>query len=248
MGDIVGGLTSPEDGTVSGVMHEHGAVTGGWLRPAVFGAMDGLVSNLALIAGIVGGTSGDHTNAVVLAGLAGLAAGALSMAAGEYTSVASQAEHIRAEIEVERKEIAERPQTEQAELARMYVDRGISAALADQLAAEIHADPERALQVHVREEMGVDPANLPSPVVAGGSSFVAFAIGAAIPVMPYALGRDSLLVALVVSLTALFMCGAVVSRVTNRSWWFGGLRQLTLGAVAAGLTYVIGDLIGIAVI
>lgn len=242
------GLTSPDDGTaVTGVMHEHGDVTGGWLRPAVFGAMDGLVSNLALIAGVVGGTSGDHSNEVVLAGLAGLAAGALSMAAGEYTSVASQSEHIRAEIEIERREIAERPRAEEAELAQLYVDRGITPALADQLAAEVHADPERALEVHAREEMGVDPDNLPSPVVAGASSFVAFAMGAALPVLPYALGRDSLAVTLAVSLVALFLCGAVVSRVTTRSWWYGGLRQLVLGAVAAGLTYLIGDLVGIAV-
>lgn len=242
------GLTSPGDGAAgTGVMHEHAFVTGGWLRPAVFGAMDGLVSNLALIAGIVGGTSGDHSNAVVLAGLAGLAAGALSMAAGEYTSVASQAEHIQAEIEIERKEIAGRPGAEEAELARMYVDRGISPALADQVAAEIHLDPDRALEVHVREEMGVDPANLPSPMVAGMSSFVSFAVGAAIPVLPFALGGDSLVISLVASLLALFLCGAVVSRLTTRSWWFGGLRQMLLGAVAAGLTYLIGDLVGIAV-
>lgn len=243
----MGSLTSPDDGTVTRVLHEHGDVTGGWLRPAVFGAMDGLVSNLALIAGIVGGTSGDQSNEVVLAGLAGLAAGAFSMAAGEYTSVSSQSEHIRAEIEIERKEIAERPQAEEAELAQLYVDRGITSALAAQLAAEIHLDPERALEVHAREEMGVDPDNLPSAVVAGASSFVAFAIGAAIPVLPYALGRDSLTTTLAVSLLALFLCGAVVSRVTTRTWWFGGLRQLALGAVAAGLTYLIGNLVGIAV-
>lgn len=243
----MGSLTSPDDGTVTRVLHEHGDVTGGWLRPGVFGAMDGLVSNLALIAGIVGGTSGDQSNEVVLAGLAGLAAGAFSMAAGEYTSVSSQSEHIRAEIEIERKEIAERPQAEEAELAQLYVDRGITSALAAQLAAEIHLDPERALEVHAREEMGVDPDNLPSAVVAGASSFVAFAIGAAIPVLPYALGRDSLTTTLAVSLLALFLCGAVVSRVTTRTWWFGGLRQLALGAVAAGLTYLIGNLVGIAV-
>jgi VIT1/CCC1 family predicted Fe2+/Mn2+ transporter len=229
------------------VMHEHGDVTGGWLRPAVFGAMDGLVSNFALIAGVVGGTSGGHSAAVVLAGLAGLAAGAFSMAAGEYTSVASQAEYTQAEIEVERREISLRPAAEEAELAQMYVDRGISPELAAAMAAQIHRDPELAVEVHTREELGVDPDNLPSPMVAAGSSFVSFAVGALLPVLPYLLGAHTILPALVVSLLALFGCGALVSRVTTRSWWYGGLRQLLLGGIAAGLTFLIGDLVGTAI-
>ena len=229
------------------VMHEHGDVTGGWLRPAVFGAMDGLVSNFALIAGVVGGTSGGHSSAVVLAGLAGLAAGAFSMAAGEYTSVASQAEYTRAEIEVERREISLRPAAEEAELAQMYVDRGISPELAAAMAAQIHLDPELAVEVHTREELGVDPDNLPSPMVAAGSSFVSFAVGALLPVLPYLLGAHTILPALVISLLALFGCGALVSRVTTRSWWYGGLRQLLLGGVAAGLTFLIGEVVGTAI-
>jgi vacuolar iron transporter family protein len=229
------------------VMHEHGDVTGGWLRPAVFGAMDGLVSNFALIAGVVGGTSGGHSSAVVLAGLAGLAAGAFSMAAGEYTSVASQAEYTQAEIEVERREISLRPAAEEAELAQMYVERGISPELAAAMAAQIHLDPELAVEVHTREELGVDPDNLPSPMVAAGSSFVSFAVGALLPVLPYLLGAHTMLPALVISLLALFGCGALVSRVTTRSWWYGGLRQLLLGGVAAALTFLIGDLVGTAI-
>ncbi len=224
--------------------HEHPNVTGGWLRPAVFGAMDGLVSNFALIAGVVGGTRGGSPDTVVLAGLAGLAAGAFSMAAGEYTSVASQAEYTAKEIAVERLEIEIRPKAEQAELAQMYVDRGIDRDLAEQVAAQVHADPELAVEVHAREELGVDPDNLPSPVVAAGSSFIAFALGAAIPVVPYLLGATVLLPALVVSLVALFACGAVVSAVTTRSWWYGGIRQMILGGLAAALTYFIGDLVG----
>ncbi len=224
--------------------HEHPDVTGGWLRPAVFGAMDGLVSNFALIAGVVGGTGGGSPDTVVLAGLAGLAAGAFSMAAGEYTSVASQAEYTAKEIEVERLEIEIRPGAEQAELAQMYVDRGIDRELADQVAAQVHADPDLAVKVHAREELGVDPDNLPSPVVAASSSFVAFAVGAALPVLPYLLGATQLWPALVVSLIALFACGAVVSAVTTRTWWYGGIRQMALGGVAAALTYVIGDLVG----
>jgi VIT1/CCC1 family predicted Fe2+/Mn2+ transporter len=243
-------MTEPgpvSDRGVEQVMHEHGDVTGGWLRPAVFGAMDGLVSNFALIAGVVGGTSGGHSSAVVLAGLAGLAAGAFSMAAGEYTSVASQAEYTQAEIEIERREIFERPAAEQAELAQMYVDRGIHADLAAAIAKQVHADPELAVEVHAREELGVDPGHLPSPVVAAGSSFVSFAVGALLPVLPYLLGAETILPALIVSLLALFGCGALVSRVTTRSWWYGGLRQLLLGGAAAALTYLIGDVVGTAI-
>lgn len=235
------------DGGLGGaetISHEHPDVTGGWLRPAVFGAMDGLVSNFALIAGVVGGTSGDHSRQVVLAGLAGLAAGAFSMAAGEYTSVASQAEFTAKEIEVERREILARPHAEQAELAQMYVNRGIDRELAEAIASQVHADPELAVEVHAREELGVDPGNLPSPVVAAVSSFVSFAVGAALPVLPYVLGADSLLPALVISLLALFACGAIVSSVTVRSWWFGGIRQMALGGLAALVTYAVGNLVG----
>ena len=224
--------------------HEHGDVTGGWLRPAVFGAMDGLVSNFALIAGVVGGTRGNDSNAVVLAGLAGLAAGAFSMAAGEYTSVASQAEYTRAEIEVERREIRLRPEAEEAELAQMYMDRGIEPKLAAAMAAQVHEDPETAVAVHSREEFGADLDHLPSPSVAAGSSFVSFAVGALLPLLPFLLGGTSLLPAMIVSLLALFGCGALVSRVTVRSWWYGGLRQLILGAAAAGLTYLVGNVVG----
>lgn len=229
------------------VGHEHPDVTSGWLRPAVFGAMDGLVSNFALIAGIVGGTRGDHSSQVVLAGLAGLAAGAFSMAAGEYTSVASQAEFTAKEIEVERREIHANSRAEQDELAQLYVERGIDPDLAAAVAEQVHSDPELAVAVHAREELGVDPDNLPSPGLAAFSSFVSFAIGALLPVLPYLLGATSLVPALVISLVALFACGAVVSSVTTRSWWYGGLRQLVLGGAAAGLTYLIGDLVGAAI-
>ena len=221
--------------------HSHRDVSGGWLRPAVFGAMDGLVSNLALIAGVTGG--GAAPAAVVLAGLAGLAAGAFSMAAGEYTSVASQSELGRAEIEVERREIAAHPVEEQEELAQLYVTRGVEPALARQVAAQLSRDPAQALAVHVREELGLDPADLPSPLTAATSSFLCFAAGAILPVLPYLFGATVLLPALVVSLIGLFGCGALVSRVTNRSWWFSGLRQLVLGAAAAGLTYAIGSMV-----
>jgi VIT1/CCC1 family predicted Fe2+/Mn2+ transporter len=223
--------------------HHHRDVSGGWLRPAVFGAMDGLVSNFALIAGMDGGTA-SGSRIVVLAGLAGLAAGSFSMAAGEYTSVASQRELALAEIELERREIADHAQAEEDELADAYRARGIDSDLADQVAGQVHADPERALEEHVRAELGIDPNDLPSPLLAAGSSFVSFGIGAVLPVIPYLLGAGTVIPALVVSLLALFACGVIVSRVTARSWWYSGLRQLVLGALAAGVTYAIGVAVG----
>ena len=227
------------------VNHEHPDVTGGWLRPAVFGAMDGLVSNFALIMGVVGGTS--DNDAVVLAGLAGLAAGAFSMAAGEYTSVASQSEFAMAQVDIERDEILNNEHAEEAELAVMFVEKGVDEEVAREVAAQIHRVPENAVRVHAREEFGVDVDDLASPMLAAVSSFFAFAIGALIPVVPYLLGIESPWTAITVSLVALFACGAIVTRITARSWWFGGIRQLLLGGAAAGLTYLVGDAVGSAI-
>ncbi|MBC7630998.1 VIT1/CCC1 transporter family protein [Aeromicrobium sp.] len=229
----------PDPGAID---HEHPDVTGGWLRPAVFGAMDGLVSNFALIMGVVGGSS--SSKPVVLAGLAGLAAGSFSMAAGEYTSVASQTEFALAQVEIERYEILHNGSAESAELAAMFIAKGVSEELAREMAEQIHRDPENAVRVHAREEFGVDPDDLASPLLAAGSSFVAFAIGALIPVLPYLFGIDSPWPAIVLSLIGLFACGAVVTRITASSWWFGGTRQLLLGGAAAGLTYLIGGAVG----
>ncbi|MFC9692740.1 VIT1/CCC1 transporter family protein [Kribbella sp. NPDC056951] len=223
--------------------HKHRDVNGGWLRPAVFGAMDGLVSNFALIAGMDGGTQ-SGSKFIVLAGLAGLAAGAFSMAAGEYTSVASQRELARAEIEVERLEIARHPIDEEIELAETYRAKGLDPDLAEKVAKQFHTDPDQALDEHVREELGIDRNDLPNPLVAAGSSFVCFALGAFIPLLPYLLGATNVVPALIMSLTALFAAGAVVSRVTSRSWWYSGLRQLILGGAAAALTYFVGSLVG----
>lgn len=225
--------------------HSHRDVTGGWLRPAVFGAMDGLVSNFALIAGVVGAAGAGR--GAVLAGFAGLVAGACSMAAGEYTSVKSQTELMRAEIAVERRELARNPEGEQAELAALYRARGLDAELADQVAAGLSANPEQALRVHVREELGVDPDDLPSPYVAAASSFCAFAAGALVPLVPFLFGASGMMVALILSVVALFVSGAAVARMTARPWWLGGLRQLTLGVAAAAITFALGHLLGVAV-
>ncbi|WP_067487710.1 VIT1/CCC1 transporter family protein [Actinomadura hibisca] len=227
-------------GPAAEIHHQHRDVTGGWLRPAVFGAMDGLVSNFALIAGIAGGQAPQRV--VLLAGLAGLAAGAFSMAAGEYISVASQSELAAAEIEVERLELARHPA---AELAGMFEARGVDPVTAAEVARQLSSDPDHALAVHAREELGVAPGELPSPLLAAGSSFASFAVGALLPVLPYLLGATSLWPAALLAGLGLFGAGALVARVTSRSWWFGGLRQLALGGAAAALTYGVGALIGV---
>jgi VIT1/CCC1 family predicted Fe2+/Mn2+ transporter len=215
------------------------------LRASVFGAMDGLVSNLALISGMAGGSAAAST--VALAGVAGLAAGAFSMAAGEYVSVKSQNELTEREVDVERAEITRRPEAELEEEAQTYVDRGVDPELATLVAEQISVDPERAVRVHAMLELGVDPGQLASPLVAAGSSFVSFAIGAFIPLLPYLLGATALWPALILASVGLFAAGALVSRVTARSWWFSGLRQLTFGLAAAALTYLVGQLVGVAV-
>ncbi|MEU4615088.1 VIT1/CCC1 transporter family protein [Streptomyces umbrinus] len=225
--------------------HTHRDVSGGWLRPAVFGAMDGLVSNLALMTGVAGGAVSHRT--IVITGLAGLAAGAFSMAAGEYTSVASQRELVEAELDVERRELRKHPKDEERELAELYQARGVEPDLAREVARQLSKDPEQALEIHAREELGIDPGDLPSPSVAAVSSFGSFALGALLPVLPYLLGATALWPALLLAFLGLFACGAIVARVTAKSWWYSGLRQLALGGAAAGVTYALGTLFGTAV-
>jgi len=224
------------------VEHDHPDVTGGWLRPAVFGAMDGLVSNFALIMGVTGGSS--DPKPVLLAGLAGLAAGAFSMAAGEYTSVASQSEYALAQVDVERDEIENNSHAEEAELASMFVDKGIDEQVSREMAAQVHTDLDNAVRVHAREELGVDVDDLPSPTLAAVSSFLSFAAGALIPLLPLLLGINASWPTIGLSLAALFGCGAIVTRITDRPWWFGGLRQLALGGLAALLTFAVGTAVG----
>ena len=225
--------------------HGHRDVTGGWMRPAVFGVTDGLVSNTALIAGAAGGGLGPSE--LVLIGFAGLAAGAFSMATGEYVSVASQAELTRAEIAIERAELARAPEAEEAELAGVFRSRGVDEATAKEVARQLSVDPEQAWRVHAREELGVDPDDLPSAWVAAGSSFAAFAVGALVPVLPYLFGLGSLLVALLAAAVALFGTGVLVSRFTDRTAVYTGGRQLLLGAAAAALTYGVGSVVGASV-
>nr|WP_269440772.1 VIT1/CCC1 transporter family protein [Micromonospora tarapacensis] len=213
------------------------------MRPAVFGAMDGLVTNIALIAGVGGGGVSPHN--IVLTGTAGLVAGAISMALGEYTSVRSANEQLAAEVAKERQELERHPEVEARELAEMWMARGLPEQLAVQVADAVRKDPEQALRVHVQEELGVNPDEQPDPWTAALSSFLCFSVGALVPLLPYLFGATSLALALAVGGLGLFVAGAVVSRFTNRRWWSGGLRQLLLGAAAAVATYLIGTLIGV---
>lgn len=203
--------------------------------------MDGLVSNTALIAG-VGATAGAHT--VVLSGFAGLAAGAFSMALGEYTSVQTANEQIESEVVVERRAFRKHPQAEKAELADALIQMGMSAETAKAATEEIHRDESRAINFHLVQEIGIDPSEKPSPLVAAVSSFVTFAIGALTPLLPYLLGFESLWLGLLCGGIGLMIAGGIATRFTTRPLWFASLRQLTLGAVAIAATYAVGLLVG----
>jgi VIT1/CCC1 family predicted Fe2+/Mn2+ transporter len=226
----------------AGWSHRHRDVSGGWLRPTVFGAVDGLVTNASLIAGLGGGGASAHM--VVLTGVAALVAGAFSMGTGEYVSVTNQNELVHAEVAVERRMLARFPAAEQAELADTFCGYGADPETAARMAAAVSRDPDTALRVHTREELGVDPDELPSAVVAGVSSLIAFSAGALVPLLPYLVGRATLAWTLGITAVALIVGGMVVGRLTGRSLLRSGLRQLALGGVAIGVTYAVGSLIG----
>jgi len=217
-------------------------VSGGKLRPIVFGAVDGLVTNGSLIAGV--GGSGLGRTALILTGLAGLVAGAVSMATGEYISVANQNELVAAEATVERDRLARFPDAEQAELTEVFLGYGVEPAAAAHVAEAINRDPDVALRFHLREELGVDPSALPSPLVAAVASLVSCALGGLIPLLPFLLGSRSLALALGIVAVALFLGGEAVGRITGRRPCTGGLRQLALGALAVAVAYSIGRIAG----
>ena len=220
----------------------------GTLRAVIFGVSDGLVSNLSLVMGVTGAAAG-NPSFILLAGIAGLLAGAFSMAAGEYISMQSQRELFEHQIALERAEMEAMPEEEEAELAASYRAKGFAPDEAARIAHRIFERPEMALDMLVREELGLDPDQLGSAWGAAGGSFVAFAIGAAVPVVPYLFGGGTavLAISLGVSLVALFAVGAAVSLLTGRSALFSGVRQLGIGLAAATATYLIGSLIGVSV-
>jgi VIT1/CCC1 family predicted Fe2+/Mn2+ transporter len=226
----------------AGWSHRHRDVSGGWLRPTVFGAVDGLVTNTSLIAGLGGGGVSAHT--VILTGVAALVAGAFSMGTGEYVSVTNQNELVHAEVATERTMHARFPAAEEAELTETFAGYGADLETAARMAAAVSRDPDTALRVHTREELGVDPFELPSALVAGFSSLIAFSAGALIPLLPYLAGLSRLGAALGVAAVALLTGGMVVGRLTGRPLLAAGLRQLALGALAVGVTFAVGSLIG----
>jgi vacuolar iron transporter family protein len=226
----------------AGWSHRHRDVSGGWLRPTVFGAVDGLVTNASLIAGLGGGGASEHT--VVLSGMAALVAGAFSMGTGEYISVTNQNELVHAEVNVERRMHARFPAAEQAELAETFRGYGADGETAARMAAAVSRDPDTALRVHTREELGVDPFELPSPLLAGISSLIAFSLGALIPLLPYLAGLPVLGATLGIAAVSLFGGGMAVGRLTGRPLLRSGLRQLALGGIAVAVTFAVGSLIG----
>ena len=225
--------------------HHHRDVQGGSARAAVFGVSDGLVSNVGLILGVAGA---DPAPSVVrLAGLAGLIAGAISMAAGEYNSMRVQSELLERELDLERLEIRRNPEFETAELAEVYESRGMGAGPAREMAEAVMQDPEVALETHAREELGIDPDALGQPLKASLSSFVTFSIGATIPLLPYLFGSGTaaLVAAVVLSVIAALAVGAALARFTGRPIGRSAARQLLFSAVPAAITYAIGSAVGV---
>jgi len=217
------------------------------VRPVVFGASDGLVSNLALIMGVGAASNDNHT--VLIAGVAGLLAGAFSMAVGEYISVRSQREVLDYQIRLQGTQLREDPASEAAILRDIYRSRGLSDAEADLIVKSVMADHETAVETFVREEIGLSEQTMGSPLAAAGSSFTAFSIGAIIPVVPYVLAAGTVAFwgSLLVSVAALFAVGAAVSTLTHRPPLLVGARQAGLGLAAAAVTYGIGSLLGASV-
>jgi VIT1/CCC1 family predicted Fe2+/Mn2+ transporter len=224
--------------------HHHRAIGTGGARAAVFGIMDGLVTNVALILGIAG--AHPEGSFVRLAGLAGLVAGAFSMAAGEYVSMRAQTELFERELALEHHEIQARPEGERRELVRIYESRGIEPDVARRLATEMMRTPELALETHAREELGINPGALGSPVQAAASSFVTFAFGALLPLIPWLgwSGTGAILASVAIGAVAAIGSGAALAVFTRRPWWKTALRQLSFAAVAAGATYGIGHAVG----
>ena len=240
-----------EPGQIASRERWHRSSRSGTLRAVIFGVSDGLVSNLALVMGVAGASVAIGAgNFVLLAGIAGLLAGAFSMAAGEYISMQSQRELFERQIALERAELEAMPEEEEAELAAVYQAKGFTQDEARTIARRMFSDPAHALDTLVREELGLDPDELGSPWGAAFGSFIAFAIGAAVPVAPYLFGAGfgAFITAAVASLTALFVVGAGVSLLTGRSLLFSGARQVGIGAAAAVVTYLVGSAIGVSVL
>ncbi|HJW22236.1 MAG TPA: VIT1/CCC1 transporter family protein [Candidatus Limnocylindrales bacterium] len=214
------------------------------LRPIVFGANDGLVSNLALVMGVAGANA--EPGIIVLAGIAGLLAGAFSMGVGEYISVQSQRELLDFQVAFQRKQLREAPEQERAILKRLYTERGFTAERADEFTDAVFADEDHAVRLLIFEEVGLDARSIGSPLAAGGSSFVAFTAGALIPLVPFLLasGTSAFWGSIGLSLIALAVLGYGIATLTRRPILFAAIRQMALGGAAAAVTYAVGRLLG----
>jgi VIT1/CCC1 family predicted Fe2+/Mn2+ transporter len=219
----------------------------GAIRAAIFGVNDGLVSNLSLIMGVTGASASNRF--ILLAGVAGLLAGAFSMGAGEYVSMRVQRELFERLLHLEAHELATEPEEEHRELREIYEQKGFPPDLAERAAVVIMKDPKVALETHAREELGLDPNELGSPWGAATSSFATFSVGAGVPLLPFVFGSGTAatLAAIIGSGVSLFAVGAAMSLLTGRSWSFSGVRMLLIGATAAAITYGVGSLIGVSV-
>lgn len=239
---------SPPTAEFEGVVLEHHRdLRGGGLRAAIFGMSDGLVSNISLVLG----TAGAHPGAGVvrLAGLAGLLGGSFSMAAGEYVSMRGQQEALQHELDLERHELNLHPESERRELEQIYVRRGITREVAQRVAEELMVSPESSLIAHAREELGIDPEALGSPIQASLASFFTFALGAFIPLAPFlsgSSGTTTLLVSIVLAGISAILVGVGLTHFTGRSRVHSALRSLAICAAAGGVTYLVGSLIGVA--
>ena len=236
-GGSVGQFASAEGHRVDG--------QSGAFRAAVFGVNDGLVSNLSLVMGVAGAST--DTRVVLLAGVAGLLAGAFSMAAGEFVSMRAQRDLFENQIEIERRELADDPKGEEKELELIYRNKGLPNAAAAELASKMMRDPDVALDTHAREELGLNMKELGSPWGAASSSFVAFVIGAIVPVLPYILfaSRMAFMTSLIFSAVALLAVGTTIASYTGRSTLISALRMLLIGFGAAAVTYLVGSAIGV---
>jgi vacuolar iron transporter family protein len=225
----------------------HRAGRAGSIRAAIFGMNDGLLSNFSLVLGVAG--AGVSSEGLLVTGLAGILAGASSMAVGEYTSVASQRDLLARQVELERREVAEAPEEEAAELALIFKQKGLSTEQASRTAAEILKNPEQAVDTLVREELGLDPQDLGSPMGAALSSFATFAVGAALPVLPFLFlrGTSAILLSAALAFGVLGGVGGLVGFLAGTSPWKGGARMVGLGALAAAITFGVGRLLGVAV-
>jgi len=240
--EAIGFIDAPAASSGPGLWHRIGQ--SGTLRAAVFGVSDGLVSNLALVMGIAGATN--DSRIVVVAGLAGLLAGAFSMAAGEWISMTSQRELFERQIQIARERFRSRPDVQESELADLYTRKGIPVPEAQRLAACLMADPDVALDTKTREELGLDPDELGSPWAAAVGSLLSFTAGAAVPLVPFLVlaGASAIPAALVLSAVALAAVGAGVSLVTGQRTTLGAVRQVAAGAAAAGVTFIVGSAVG----